>query len=263
MEREGCPLHRWATGDAGRPAILLVHGAGLDHRAFAPNVAALAERHRVIACDVRGHGLSRPMGAPFTAARAVDDLLAVLDAEQVKDAIVVGHSMGGNLAQELVRLHPDRVRALVLADCACNTAPLSLAERVGLALTPAMLALYPHRALLDHSVRSLSRSAEVRAYCRDAMARLTKAEIGEVMTATLGLVREDRDYRIPRPFLLVRGAESRAGSIAKQGPLWAAREPMCRGEVVIPDAGHCVNLDAPEAFDRAVRAFLDGLERSP
>src|SRR5690606_6803129 len=139
IEREGCPLHHWVMGEPSGAAILLVHGAGLDHRAFAPNVAALAERHQVIACDVRGHGLCRPMGAPSSAGRRVDDLVAVFDAEQVAEAIVGGHSMGGNLAQELVRLHPQRVRALVLADCACNTAPLSLAERVGLALTPALL----------------------------------------------------------------------------------------------------------------------------
>ena len=54
--------------------------------------------------------------------------------------------------------------------------------------------------------------------------------------------------------------KTRAGSIAKQGPAWARREPMCRAEVVIPAANHCVNMDAPEPFNAAVLEFLASLE---
>lgn len=259
LEREGCPLHYWVFGKDAAPPLLLIHGAGIDHRLFRANIEALATHHRVIACDVRGHGLSRPMGAPFTIDRVLGDLFAILDAEGARDAIFIGQSMGGNLAQEAVRRAPERVRAMVLVDCACNSAPLSLAERFGVWAAPAMLALYPREALLRHSAHSISSRPDVRAYCLDAMRRLTKAETLDVMRATLGLVRAEPDYRIPKPFLLIRGAESRAGAIAKQGPLWAAREPECRGDVVIPGAGHCVNMEEPAAFDRAVRAFLDEL----
>ena len=120
IEREGCPLHYWSAGEAGAPVVLLIHGAGLDHRLWDPNVAAIAARHRVIACDVRGHGRSRPMGAPFTVERVLDDLFAILDAEGAREAVLVGQSMGGNLAQAAVRQRPERVRALALVDCACN-----------------------------------------------------------------------------------------------------------------------------------------------
>lgn len=259
LEREGCPLHYWIAGDAGAPVVLLIHGAGLDHRLWDPNLAAIAARHRVIAADVRGHGRSRPMGAPFTVERVLDDLFAILDAEQTREAVLVGQSMGGNLAQAAVRQRPERVRALALVDCACNSAALNPFERLGVWLAPAMLKLYPREALLDHSARSISKRPEVRAYCREAMALLSSAEILAVMNATLDLVRPEPSYRIAKPFVLIRGAESRAGSIAKQGPAWAAREPQCRGDITIAGAAHCVNLDQPEAFDRALLGFLDAL----
>lgn len=254
--RQGCPLRYWIAGDASRPLLLLTHGAGLDHDLWRSNVDALAERYRVVTWDVRGHGLSRPMGAPFTIPTVLDDMIAILDAAGAASAVIVGQSMGGNLAQELLRRSPDRVRALVLVECACNTAPLTALERFGVWITPAMLALYPEDALLRQSANAISRRADVRDYCYQAMKRLSKREIRDVMIATLACVHEEPDYRIAKPFMLVRGALSRAGSIAKQGPLWARREPSCRGDVVVPKAGHCVNLEEPAAFHAAVLDFL-------
>ncbi len=247
-------------GMAEAPTVLCVHGAGLDHRLWAAQEAVLTRRHRALVCDVRGHGGSRPMSVPFTIERVLDDLLSLLDEVGCERAIVLGQSMGGNLAQALVRRAPHRVRALVLVDCACNSAPLTLLERVGVRLVPAMLALYPYEALLQHSARSISRRPEVQAYCLEAMRRLDRNTMLTVMRETLSLVREEPDYRIPRPFVIIRGAESRAGSIAKQAPAWAAREPLCRNDVVIPDAGHCVNLDAPAAFGEALERFLTFIE---
>lgn len=260
LSRGGCPLHYWLTGDPSRPLLVLTHGAGLDHRLWRDTVAALAERHRVLTWDVRGHGLSRPSGARFTVEAALADLVALLDAVGASDAVIIGQSMGGNLAQELVRQRPDRVRALVLVECACNTAALTRMERLGVWLTPAMLKLYPYNALIRHSARSISSKDEVRAYCHQAMTLLDKSEILDVMMATLSCMRDDPDYRIIKPFMLVRGALSRAGSIARQGPVWARREPSCRADVVIADANHCVNMDAPAAFNAAVLGFLASLE---
>lgn len=260
LVRDGCPLHYWSFGEPAGPLVLLTHGAGLDHELWRDSLAALGERYHVITWDVRGHGLSRPMGTRFSVATAVDDMIAVLDAVGAQEAVLVGQSMGGNLAQELVRRRPDRVRALVLAECVCNTASLTLAERVGVWLAPAVLRLYPYRALLRSSARSISDVEAVRDYCLAAMGRLERQELLDVMQATLGCVRPEPEYRIPRPFMLVRGELSRAGSIAGQGAAWARREPCCRADVVVPQANHCVNMDAPAAFDAAVLRFLDSLE---
>lgn len=260
LDRDGCPLHYWLAGDPGRPWLLLTHGAGLDHRLWRANIAALAAEHRVLVWDVRGHGRSRPMAGRFAVSTVVADMLALLDAVGAAEAVLIGQSMGGNLSQEFVRLHPVRVRALVLVECVCNSAPLTRIERLALRLSPALLRLYPYRTLLRHSARSISADDAVRAYCLEAMSILERDECLDVMMATLGSVRPDPAYRIARPFMLVRGANSRAGSIAKQGPEWARREPLCRADLVIPDANHCVNLEAPAAFNAAVLQFLAALD---
>jgi 3-oxoadipate enol-lactonase len=124
LQRAGCPLHYWLDGPEGRPLVVFTHGAWLDHTAFAEQVALVVRAYRVLSWDVRAHGRSRPTPT-FTIRAATTDLVALLDHLGYAQAILVGHSMGGNIAQEVVFLHPTRVRALVLVGCTCNTLPLS------------------------------------------------------------------------------------------------------------------------------------------
>src|SRR5512140_3516200 len=114
LEREGCCLHYWTGGRSEAPLVVFTHGATVDHHEWDATLPLVAERYHWLAWDVRGHGLSRP--APFDLALAVDDLLAILDQLKVKEAVFVGHSMGGNLGQELVFHHPERVKAMVCLD---------------------------------------------------------------------------------------------------------------------------------------------------
>jgi len=84
----------------------------------------------------------------FSIRAAVADLIAIRDDLRVQQAIFIGQSRGGNIAQELVCVHPERVAALVLVDCAGNTFPLLAFERLLVRLTPAILRLYPYETLL-------------------------------------------------------------------------------------------------------------------
>src|SRR5664280_2947025 len=71
---------------------------------------------RVVTWDLRGHGASRPTGAPFTAQRAIDDLLALVAHLELGRPVLVGHSLGGNLSQPVVRHDPGLARGLVALD---------------------------------------------------------------------------------------------------------------------------------------------------
>lgn len=106
-------VHRYG-GPAGSPLVLLhgVSGHGARWRRTAERY--LADR-RVLAPDLRGHGRS-PYEPPWTAERHVADVLAVLDAEGVEQADLVGHSFGGLIAVHLARTASRRVRRLVLLD---------------------------------------------------------------------------------------------------------------------------------------------------
>jgi 3-oxoadipate enol-lactonase len=255
LERNGCPIHYWLEGDPSLPLVVFTHGAGADHVMFNEKVSGLHGRYQTLTWDVRGHGRSRPMGT-FTLQVALEDLLAILDVIPGREAVFVGQSMGGNISQELVRHHPSRVRALVLVDCVCNSAPLGWLERFALKMTPAMLALYPYNALISQSAKASALRPEVQQYLDRAMRVMTKLELETVLLETTRILRDDPEYRIAKPFLLLRGEHDNAGAIAKQAKAWAAREAQCQAYIIIPKAGHCSNQDNPEFFNRVLLGFL-------
>jgi 3-oxoadipate enol-lactonase len=111
----GTTFVREVPGPAGAPTVVLLHGltasGGLNwFQAF----AALGERYRVLAIDHRGHGRGLRTRRRFTLADCADDVDALMDVEGIEDAIVVGYSMGGPIAQLLWKRHPEKVAGLVL-----------------------------------------------------------------------------------------------------------------------------------------------------
>lgn len=107
------------VGDGGRihvvergtgPPIVLVHGVTLGVATWAPQLRGLADRHRVLAVGQRGHGSSVAGRDGYSLERLAEDLLEVLEACGVRDAVLVGHSMGGMVSQLLVLDHSVEVR---------------------------------------------------------------------------------------------------------------------------------------------------------
>ncbi|MEU8797025.1 alpha/beta hydrolase [Spirillospora sp. NPDC048819] len=120
-------LHVHRYGDPSGPPVVVLHGVS-GHGA---RWRRTAERHLadrlVLAPDLRGHGRS-PHEPPWTVERHVADVLAVLDAEGIERADLVGHSYGGMIALHLARTAPRRVRRLVLLDPAIGLDPAEAAR---------------------------------------------------------------------------------------------------------------------------------------
>lgn len=258
--RGSSPIHYWLRGDPALPLLVLTHGAGCDHRMFDPQLDALAPYCRALTWDVRGHGQSRPMGDAFTLDLVVDDLVAILDQVGAREVIIGGQSMGGLVAQVFARRHPERTRAMVLIDTANIHAPLNAVEKLGMRATPAMLRLYPLETLLKQSGQAAAITPAAQRYVSDAMRVMTKGEIEKVMAGALGVLHADPDFRFDKPMFMARGDHSNAGSIKRQMPEWAKREPQAT-YVVIPDAGHCCNLDNPAFFNAELVKWLHGFLR--
>jgi 3-oxoadipate enol-lactonase len=103
----------YVTAGAGEPLVLIM-GLGGDHLSWAFQIAALAERYRVVAFDNRGAGQTDAPDLPYTTRMMAEDTCGLMDALGVDRVRVVGVSMGGMIAQELALRHPERVRALHL-----------------------------------------------------------------------------------------------------------------------------------------------------
>src|SRR6266511_1566785 len=108
----------YSVQGAGEP-MLMIQGLGYGRGGWGPAPGMLARRFQVVTLDNRGFGDSDAPPGPYTTAQLAEDALAVLDAVEIETAHVVGISLGGMVAQELVLARPERVRRLVL----CSTTP--------------------------------------------------------------------------------------------------------------------------------------------
>lgn len=241
-------LHVSAEGK-GRPVVFF-HGAGADQLMFAAQrVALVAAGFRVVLVDLPGHGLSRPHSGELN---FFDDAEALL--EWIEKPVLVGHSLGGNLAQELVRRRPAAYSGLVVLDSTWNTGPLSALEKFGLKIAAPTLKLMPQSMLFRTMANASAVTTHARADLLRAFSVMTKDEFIAVWRATAAFVKPDPSWKTPVPLLLVRGAEDRTGNIATAMPKWARHEGIT--ETVIPGAGHAVTLDAPEAVNEVLLEFL-------
>src|SRR5690349_9961316 len=99
---------------SGSP-LLLVHGVTVTGEMFEPVVEHFAQRHRVIVPDMRGHGRSRAIPPPYTAAQLAADLAYLLDHLGIESTAVLGYSQGGAIAQQFALDYPRRCNRLILA----------------------------------------------------------------------------------------------------------------------------------------------------
>ncbi|WP_022887612.1 alpha/beta fold hydrolase [Glaciibacter superstes] len=258
LDRPGCALHYADLGGDG-PALLLSHGAGADHHMFDHQAHHLTSRgHRVVVWDMRGHGVSRPNSSGFTAQGAVDDVLALIQQLELDRPILAGHSLGGNLSQNLVRRSPDDFRGLIVMDSTWNTGPLTRVERLLLSIAAPSLSLIPARSLPRIMARASAVTSGAQEDAVRAFSQMSKQEFIAVWRATTEFVAPDSSYTTPVPLCLIRGEKDSTGNIATAMPQWAEFEGV--GEHVVPGAGHLVTQDAPHAVSAILESFLTSVK---
>ena len=253
-------VHYWIRrhADASAPVLVFTHGVTANHRMFERQVEAFAGTCTVITWDVPLHGLSRPY-RDFSYRHTAEDLRAILDAEGLSQVVLVGMSMGGYPSQVFAMRYPERVRAFVALD----TTPLGLSyysrtDQWWLRQVGWMANLFTDGMLRRSMAKSVSRTDYAREMMMAMLEPLTKREIVEQMEVAYGgFLRENADTAFRFPVIILLGEHDRTGKVRQYCEAWAKQTgyPLKR----IPDAAHFANADNPEAVNREIRAFLDGL----
>ena len=242
------------------PPLLLLHGVLGDSREWRPQLETLASDFDVVAWDAPGCGASGDAPSPCSLADFADVAAGFVAALGLERPHVVGLSFGGGLAIELFRRHPELPRSLVLASAYAGWAgslpPEVVEERRALALRdagrPAQDVARDFGATLFDETTPPSVVDEVMTVMREAR---------PATLATMGAAFADADLRdvlptIDVPVLLIYGERDR------RAPPFVAHDLHSRipGSrlVLVPRAGHIVNLEAPERFDEELRGFLRG-----
>ena len=259
----GIDLYHEISGTG--PPFVLVHGFACGIRSWDPQVRAFSRTHRVITYDVRGHGISQAPAeaSEYSQPTSVADLHALLGHLRVKRAVVGGLSMGGNIALNFALAHRDMVRALVIADTGSGSDEGADWVRTlhGLADTlerRGIEAFADQASALPLFARYIAQGPEAERFIRACL----------MTHRARGLAHTAREVLAKRPAIYALEAKLRALRVPTltivgehDDPCVQVHEFMARTiprarAVVIPGAGHLTNLEAPAAFNAAVRKFL-------
>jgi pimeloyl-ACP methyl ester carboxylesterase len=255
---------------AGTPLVFVHEFAG-DYASWRPQVGFFARRYRTIAFNARGYPPSDVPEAPaaYSQAQAADDIAAVLDHLGIDRAHVCGLSMGGYATLHFGLTYPERARSLVVAGCGYGSASADRAkfredtalvlerfEADGMARVAEFYSRGPTRVqFMDKDPLGW---AEFRDRLAAGSARGHALTLqGVQMTRPSVFELEDRLARLRVPTLVVTGDEDEP---CLEPGLFMKRKIPSAGLVVIPKAGHTINLEEPEAFNRAVLDFLTAVD---
>lgn len=253
----GVALHYEITG-RGEP-LILIEGLGTATWLWWKQVPELSRYFRVIAYDLRGAGWSDKPDEPYSIPMFADDLTGLMNALRIKQAHVLGISLGGYVAQEFALRYPQRVKRLVL----CSTGPggpgaiapsaeiitaLStpvagendLRDRIALALAPGYAAAHPED-LEKMLAWRLDNPQPAYAYRRQLL-------------SAVGWTSDGRLGQITMPTLVLAGSEDRVVPSANADIL-AAGIPHAE-KVILQGAGHLINVEKPDEFNKEVIQFL-------
>jgi pimeloyl-ACP methyl ester carboxylesterase len=185
----------------------------------------------------------------------VDDLIAILDEIGYEQAVLIGHSMGGVIAQEVVFRHPERVTALGMIGSVCITFPVTPFDMGMMLLTTATVYFYPlfWQRLIIANATSLT--AQARSYTYNTIRRLPHNTLMGIWAALALCFHYEPGYRIEQPLLLTHGQLDTWGNVQLVAPLWAFRDPQSH-YVIVPMAGHNANQDNPAFFNATLLDFL-------
>lgn len=257
------------------PPVVLVHGLLGSHESWAPQIDRLAEKYRVVAPDLFGHGQSDKPAGDYSLSSHAATLRDLIDHLGISSAAFAGHSLGGGIVMQLLYLFPERVNRLCLVSSGglgpevslflkAATLPgselvlpvlasdwlrrntesaLKKLDRLGLPVQPSPSAAETWRSLATVSDKS----------SRTAFLASTRAVVG-LRGQTVSAKQHFEKFE-SLPSLLVWGARDR------MIPAWHAenlRDAVPHSHVeIFSRAGHFPQLDEPESFFRVLDRFLD------
>jgi aminoacrylate hydrolase len=258
---EAAGLYYKEHGDPNTPPLILSSGLGGSANYWAPNIAALADRFRVIAYDHRGTGRSdRTCPEGLMLADLGADMLGLMDALGIESAAIVGHAIGGMAGLEAARAAPARVRRIVIINgwasldpqtARCFDVRLTLLRKAGPAayLEAQPLFLYPGDWLSEHDA----------ALREEAVHQLAGWPGDTTMERRIAAARAfdclDWAGEIEVPVLLVCASDDLLVPSFNSTRLQDLLIPHARGVEVV-SGGHACNVTDPATFNRIVLDFL-------
>lgn len=247
-------LHYWISKINSNKTLFFLHGAGIDHETFNEQYSYFQKEYNLITWDARWHGKSMIGFEEFNVSLLVNDLNSVLENEKIEKCILIGQSMGGNLAQEYAFRFKNKVEGLVLIDCTKNIQILTLYEKILMSTAKPMFILYPWNNLVNTMAKVSSVKKDIQEYMKRCFNHIGKSKFITVMMESRNFVHYENNFKYIDNILLICGEKDTTGNIKKVMSRWGLE--LGKNYHLILGAAHDANQDKPEEVNKIVGNFL-------
>jgi pimeloyl-ACP methyl ester carboxylesterase len=252
----GIHLHVADQGN-GTPAIVFLHYWGGSSRTWNNVIAALPKAYRTVAPDHRGWGDSDAPASGYALADFADDAQGVIDSLRLDQFVLVGHSMGGKIAQLLASRRPKGLTGLVMV-APSPPVPLVLPAEVRAQMESAYTSRASVEAAIDHMLTAKPLSAAHREQViEDSLRGAPQAKAAWPLYASLeDITREVAAIDVPA--IVIAGELDRVDSVETLRSQLLPHIPHARMQVV-PGSGHLSPLEAPVEVAGFIQEFVESL----
>ncbi|SFS08118.1 Pimeloyl-ACP methyl ester carboxylesterase [Granulicella pectinivorans] len=238
---------------SGDPALLFLHYWGGTHRTWSAVISALSDSYRCVAYDSRGWGRSEGPTAGFAVDDLANEALGIIDKLELRNYVLVGHSMGGKVAQLLASRRPSGLRGLILVAPAAPV-PRHFPEEA----LQQQLHAYDNRETVLQAISLLS----AKSHAPDIVEGIVEDSLSGSPAATqawptIGILEDISSdaSKIIVPTLVVAGGLDNLDSVEQHKREVLSRIPNSE-LVVIADSGHLIPIDEPIQLAAAIRSFV-------
>lgn len=258
-------IHYWVSDGASdnaaqAPWLVFLPGLTADHQMFAQQIAYFQNQCNCLVWDAPAHGQSRPCSLTYSLQDLTHYLHSILEAEGIRRFVLIGHSMGGFIAQLYMAVYPGEAAGFISID----SAPLEREyyktwELFSLKHTKGMYKAIPWHRLVAWSATGNAETVSGQSQMTDTMLQYSRDEFCSLAGHGYRIIAEAIEAYEPDlhlcPVLLLCGEQDKTGFVLRYNKAWAKRTgyPL----VWIPKAGHNAITDNPDAVNAQIAHFLD------
>lgn len=254
LSKNDYALWYYTQGSPTNPALVFLHPAFGDHTCFHHQIEPFAADYHVITLDMLGHGKSQVQRGGVTIEKTADLLAEILQIEGHGSAHVVGVSLGSLIAQYFAYRYPNIAKTVTVTggySIFGDNSAIVRAQR-GEMLKWLVLMVFSMQRFRRYVVSSTNVVQAEREVFYRAAQHFTRRSF-RVMPG-MQKVLNKAERTLPQPLLIVVG-EHEFPTLFCNAQAWHIRQPQTELHV-IPNAGHCANMDNPQAFNRVLSEFL-------
>lgn len=256
LEMDGYDIHYHVSGNEHERSVVFLHAAFSDHSAFDQQIDYFSEGYKVITIDLMGHGLSKANKSKDRIDVSPEHILKILKAESITETNLVGVSVGSLIAQYFALKYPSNVRSLTAVggyDINKKNKEVAKVQRSS-NISLLLRAVFSMKAFRRKAAEITCHSERGRALFYKTAQHYERKSF-PCMQGLQNVIEDRPEIEVNYPRLIMVG-EYDVDLAKKMAKKWHEEEQNTE-YCVIMNAGHCVNIDEPIAFNERVKTFID------